>query len=182
MILKVWVKSKFVLRQQRHYDWLKIIRNVTFSKYSFSENVLLLSISRNSLQTPSLDTKPLRNVTLSNSIISIKNLIRWKKERFRNIFDWPMLVILKITISLVTNKTPLYQCHPPYTKRVSSHRVLYLKFLCTYNTCIIYLHVIEACLKVAIARFYFHDSKSPSDVMKNIFNFISIYSWKQFPF
>ena len=80
MILKVWVKSKFVLRQQRHYDWLKIIRNVTFSKYSFFENVLLLSISRNSLQTPSLDDKPLRNVTLSNSIISIRNLIRWKRD------------------------------------------------------------------------------------------------------
>ena len=47
------------------------------------------------------------------------------------------------------------------------------------NICIIYLHVIETCLKVTIATFYFYPSKNPSDVMKNIFNAISIYSWKK---
>ena len=43
-------------------------------KHSLSENVLLLSISRSSLQTPSLDDILLEN--LSNSINPVKDLIR----------------------------------------------------------------------------------------------------------
>ena len=89
------------------------------------------------------------------------------------------LVILEITISLVSIKKSLYQCHPTYTRRVSSHRVLYLKLLSTYNICIIYLHVTKACLKVTIVIFYFCHSKNLSDVMKYIFNSISIYFWKK---
>ena len=89
-----------------------------------------------------------------------------------------MLVILEITVPLVSIKKPLYQCNPPYTKgvRVSSHRVLYLTFLSTYNICIIYLHVIQACLKGTIGMFHFCHLKNPSDVMKDIVNSISIYS------
>ena len=80
MILKVWVKSKFLLWQPRYYNWLKkMIRKFRFLKYSFFEKVLLLSVSRNSLQTPSLDDIILENSTLSNSIISVKDLIKWKK-------------------------------------------------------------------------------------------------------
>ena len=90
-----------------------------------------------------------------------------------------MLVILEITISLVSTKNPLYQCHPPFTKRVSSHRVQYLEFPSTCNICVIYLHVIEACLKVTIAMFYFCHLKNTSGIMKTIFNSISIYSWKK---
>ena len=89
-----------------------------------------------------------------------------------------MLVISKIKISLVSIEKSLYKCHLPYTRRVSSHRVLYLKFLSTYNICIVYLHLIEVGLKVTIAMLYFYHWKNPSDIMKNIFNFISIYSWK----
>ena len=94
-----------------------------------------------------------------------------------------MLVILEITMPLVSIKKPLYQCNPPYTKgvRVSSHRVLYLIFLSTYNICIIYLHVIQACLKGTIGMFHFCHLKNPSDVMKDIVNSISIYSWKKIP-
>ena len=56
-------------------DWLKKIRRAyKFLKHSLSENVLLLSISRSSLQTPSLDDILLEN--LSNSIIPVKDLIR----------------------------------------------------------------------------------------------------------
>ena len=56
-------------------DWLKKIRRAyKFLKHSLSENVLLLSISRSSLQTPSLDDILLEN--LSNSIIPVKELIR----------------------------------------------------------------------------------------------------------
>ena len=43
-------------------------------KHSLFENVLLLPISRSSLQTPSLDDILLEN--LSNSIIPVKDLIR----------------------------------------------------------------------------------------------------------
>ena len=56
-------------------DWLKKIRRAyKFLKHSLSENVLLLSISRSSLQTPSLDDILLEN--LSNSIIPVKDPIR----------------------------------------------------------------------------------------------------------
>ena len=90
-----------------------------------------------------------------------------------------MLVILEITIALISIKKLLYQCNPPYTKRASSHRVLYLEVLSTYNICIIYLHVIQACVNVTVSMFYFSNLKNASDVMKNIFNSISIYSRKK---
>ena len=48
-------------------------------KYSLFENVLLLSISTSSLQTPSLDDILLDNFTLSNSIIPVKDLIKLRK-------------------------------------------------------------------------------------------------------
>ena len=41
--------------------------------------------------------------------------------------------------------------HPSYARQVSSCRVLHLKLLRAYNICIIYLHLIEVCLKVTIA-------------------------------
>ena len=80
MTLKTWVKSKFVLWQLHYYNWLKkMIRKLTFLKYSFFENVLLLSISRNSLQTISLDDILLGNFILPNSIISVKDLMSSKR-------------------------------------------------------------------------------------------------------
>ena len=36
--------------------------------------------------------------------------------------------------------------------------------------CIIYLHVIEACVKVAVALFYFCHLHSSSNIMENIFD------------
>ena len=73
----------------------------------------------------------------------------------------------------------MHQSHPPYTRRASSNRALYLKFLSTYTICIIYLHVTEARLEVTIVMSYFCHSKIPSDVMKNIFNSISRYNWEK---
>ena len=73
----------------------------------------------------------------------------------------------------------MYQCHSAYTRRVSSHRVLYLELLSTYNICIIYLHITKACLKVTIVIYYFWHLKNISNVMKYIFNSISIYFWKK---
>ena len=75
----------------------------------------------------------------------------------------------------------MHQSHPPYTRRASSNRALYLKFLSTYTICIIYLHVTEARLEVTIVMSYFCHSKIPSDVMKNIFNSISPYIWEKNP-
>ena len=87
-----------------------------------------------------------------------------------------MLVILAIKISLVSIKKNL----------VSVSLTLYYTDQCTQgavsiipsfiNVCIIYLHVIDDCLKVNIAMFYFCHSKNPSNIMKNIFNSITIYS------
>ena len=41
------------------------------------------------------------------------------------------------------------------------------------------LHVIEVSLKVIIAMFYFCHSNHSSNIMKNIFNSISIFLWKK---
>ena len=58
----------------------KKIRKSTFLRYSFFfEKLLLQSISKNSLQTPSLDNILLGNFALSNSIILVENVIRWTK-------------------------------------------------------------------------------------------------------
>ena len=70
--------------------WLeKMLRKFTFLKYSFFffEKVLLLSISRNSLQAPSFDDILLGNFVLSNSIIFVEGIIQWKI--LWNIFDLP---------------------------------------------------------------------------------------------
>ena len=80
-----------------------------------------------------------------------------------------MVVILEIKMSLVIIKKSIYHCDPPYTRRVSSHRVLYLKFLSSYNICIIYLHVIEACLNVAV--FYFFSFEKSFKCYKKYFYF-----------
>ena len=93
------------------------------------------------------------NFSLSKSIILVYDLIRWKKG-FQN------------ENKSISGKF-LYQCHPLYTTRVSS-----------YNICIIYLHVMEVCLKVTM--FYFCQSKNPSSIMKKVFNTIRfIFSWKK---
>ena len=82
IILKMWVKSKFVLWQSRYYNLLtaKNKKKIMFLKYSFFfENLQVPSVSRNSLQTPSLDHALLGNFTLSNSIILVEDLMRWKR-------------------------------------------------------------------------------------------------------
>ena len=50
-----------------------------FEVFIFFENILLLSVSRNSLQAPSLVDIILRNFTSSNSTILVEDLIRWKR-------------------------------------------------------------------------------------------------------
>ena len=90
-----------------------------------------------------------------------------------------VLVILQIKISLVSIKIFLYHCHLSYTRRASSHRLLHLYFLGQCNICMIYMYVKEACLKVIFAMFYFCHLNYSSNIVKNIFNSISIYFWKK---
>ena len=137
-----------------------------------------MSISRNFLQTPSLDDILLGNFTFSGSVIFVEDTITWRRN-FEIFWLTTMLVILKIKILPVSVKKFLYQCHPPYTKRVSLHMMLYVYLFGSYNMCIIYLHVIETCLKVTIAMFYFCHLKNSSNLMINDFNSISMYFWKK---
>ena len=51
-----------------------------FEVLIFPENILLLQISRNSLQTPSLDDILLGNFTLSNSIIFVEDIITSNRD------------------------------------------------------------------------------------------------------
>ena len=67
--------------QLRYYISLTVKNNKKiFLKYwFFFENLQEPSVSKNSLQTPSLDHALLGNFTLSNSIILVEDLIRWKR-------------------------------------------------------------------------------------------------------
>ena len=55
------------------------LRKFMFLKYAFFEDVRLLSISRNFLETPSLVDIFLGNFILSNSIIFLPDQIRWNR-------------------------------------------------------------------------------------------------------
>ena len=80
---------------------------------------------------------------------------------------------MKILLLLIKN-TCISVTHPILC--VSVYAGCYIYILGSYDICIymyIYLHVIEVCLKAMIAMFYL---KSPSNIMKNVFNSIAIYS------
>ena len=103
------------------------------------------------------------------------------KERFFK-YSWlnTVLVILEMKISLVSTKNILVLVIlTEYEVGQFTQGVLYRQFLVSYNLCTIYLHVIEVCLKVTIAVFYFCHSKNSLNVMNNTLNPISIYSWKK---
>ena len=83
MIFKIWVKSKFVLWQPRYYNWLteKRIKQIMFLEYSFFWKRTTTDNSWNSLPTPSLDAILLEKYTftMSNSIILVEDLVKWKR-------------------------------------------------------------------------------------------------------
>ena len=85
----MWVKSKFVLYKPRYYNLLteKSIKKFTFLKYYFFGDIPFLSISRNSLRTPSLDDIFWGNFTLLNSIILVKGQIRGNRGVEILVFD-----------------------------------------------------------------------------------------------
>ena len=119
MISKIWVKSKIVLWQQRYYNLLteKKDKKIHVGEVLILfENVLLPSISRYSLQAPSLDDILLGNFAMSNSIIFVEDIITWKGDFEIFSSDRTNLVILKTKTSLVSIKKFLYQCHLLCTK------------------------------------------------------------------
>ena len=138
----------------------------------FFEDVPLLSVSRNSLLTPSLDDICFRNFTFSNSIILMEDLIRWNRV-FKYFWLTTMPVILELKISLKSIKKFLYKCHSPCARWLSWHSMLYLYFLGSYNIC-----YLSACNRDLFKSYYCY-SKNHSNIMKNISNSISTYSWKQ---
>ena len=83
MIFQNVGKIKLVLWQPGYYNLLteKWYKNgcPRFWSAHFLENVLLLSISRNSLQAPFLDNILSRSFTSSDSIILVEYLIKWKR-------------------------------------------------------------------------------------------------------
>ena len=101
MILKMWVKSKFVFCQEGPYNLLpekKIKAKSRFWINNFFKDLMLLSISENSLQKPSLDDIFLGNFTFSNSV---EDLIRWNGG-FKIFSLTDILMILEIKTSLVS--------------------------------------------------------------------------------
>ena len=174
----MWVKSNFFLWQTGYYNLLtekKDSKIHVFEVLLFFVNVMWLSISRNSLQALYLDDKLLGNFTLPNLIILVEDLIRWK--RGIDVF-WliTMMVILKIKISLVSYKKLLYQYHPPYTRRVSSHRVLHLEFLGLYSICVIYLHNNRCPFKSYYCYVLFLAIRKILQILRKIFLIQSLYT------
>ena len=128
----MWVKSKFVLWQSHYYNLLTVKNNKKIRVFEvfiylifFFENLQVPSVSKNSLQTPSLDHAFLGNFTLSNSIILVEDLMRWKRGFEIFSIDYYADDIGNKNIDGKYQKF-LYQCYPPYTGQACSHRVVYL--------------------------------------------------------
>ena len=149
------MKSKFVLWQPRCYNLLiekKDKKIQIFEAFIFFwKFIVTVSLKMFSSNTTFRWNTFRKFFTLSNSIVSVENLTRWKRSL--NYF-WltTMLVILETKILLVSITKFLYQIYPPYTKWVSFTQ-LYLNLLGSYNFYITYLYVIETCLNVTVAMF-----------------------------
>ena len=149
------MKSKFVLWQPRCYNLLiekKDKKIQIFEAFIFFwKFIVTVSLKMFSSNTTFRWNTFRKFFTLSNSIVSVENLTRWKRSL--NYF-WltTMLVILETKILLVSITKFLYQIYSPYTKWVSFTQ-LYLKLLGSYNFYITYLYVIETCLNVTVAMF-----------------------------
>ena len=149
------MKSKFVLWQPRCYNLLIEKKDKKIQIFEafifFCKFIVTVSLKMFSSNTTFRWNTFRKFFTLSNSIVSVENLTRWKRSL--NCF-WltTMLVILETKILLVSITKFLYQIYPPYTKWVSFTQ-LHLKLLGSYNFYITYLYVIETCLNVTVAMF-----------------------------
>ena len=111
MILKMWVKSKLLLRQPP-YHFFFFFFFLIFLYYFIS------FVRKNYCYCQSQDHIFLRIFTLLNLNILVDDIVRDVLEYFWLTTMWVTLVI---EISLVQDT-----CHPPHTMLVCSHRVLYL--------------------------------------------------------
>ena len=87
MILKMWVKSKFVLRQPRYYNLLteKMIRESTALKYSFFRKRIITVTVKKLLSNTIFRWYILKYFQLlANSVILVKDWIKLKRgfEKF----------------------------------------------------------------------------------------------------
>ena len=153
-----------------------------------------MSISRNFLQTPASDDVLARNFTRSKLIILVEDLVSWKRG-FK-------ICLIKHDTGDIENKNiagGISVTHPIicgsvhtgcYTYNSLVH-IISVLFIC--NRIIIYLLFIwiEACLKLTIFillillntyLFLFLLFEKLFKYFKDIFNSISIYSWKRISF
>ena len=82
MILKMWVKSKFVLRQPRYYNLLteKMIRESTALKYSFFRKRIITVTVKKLLSNTIFRWYILKYFQLlANSVILVKDWIKLKR-------------------------------------------------------------------------------------------------------
>ena len=97
IILKMRVKSKFILWQPRYYknrsDWKTEKKIHVFVVLIFFENILLLSISRSSIQTPYLDDILLGKFYIVKFNGFSRGPVKVEK-RFWNILDWPLVLVI----------------------------------------------------------------------------------------
>ena len=125
--------------------------------------MLLLSTSRNSLQAPASDDILARNFTLSNPIILVEGLVSWKRGFEIFLIDHYTVGIGNKNITGSISVTHPILCWSVYTGAIPI-------ILGSYNVCITYLHVIEACLKATIAMFCFCHSKVPSNMRRYLYD------------
>ena len=144
-----------------------------FEALIFFENILLLSISRNSLQTPSSGDINEGNFSLSNSIIFVEDLIKWK----RGLKHFWSTAIFEIQIFLVRNKKVLLSLSPTLYYVGQSTQDAISIILGSCNICIIYQYVTKACLKVIIAVLLLPFEKPFQYYEFIFFKSISSYSW-----
>ena len=107
------------------------------------------------------------------------NLISGKpskvKDRLKHLWLNTMQVIFQIKTFHAYNKNCISVSVSPTTYYESQFTQDAISIL-PWFICIIYLHVTET-----ETMFYFCNLKNHSSIMKNVFNSISIYSWKKIP-
>ena len=130
MIFKICKESKFVLWQSHSYNLLtEKDKKSSFLKYSFLwERTVTVSVKKLSSNIVFRRNSFGKFYIVKLNCFSGRPKIRWKRCFEIFLIDH-CIDDIGIKILLVIIKKILYQCHPPYTRRFSSHRVLHLKFL-----------------------------------------------------
>ena len=143
----------------------KRIKTFTFLKYSFLwKRAVTANLEKFSLNTI-FRWYTFGNFTLSNSAILVEDLIEWKIRFEIFLIDYSVADI---------GKKGRYQAGQ-FTQGGTSIMPWFIWYTFYLSACN------RVCLEDLIAIFYLCHSKNSSNIMKNIFNSISIYSWKKIP-